>query len=846
MDGSIYDNITSEKMDEIHQSSEISSRKRRLFTDDTLYRLNNQHAASVGTEPDSSRLAASIDAATRDWHVELLSGLFLRSSEQEIDWLDAEVSNTIETHESKPVAASMIDTTKRKFGKQNGKLADYQTYSLIPEVLREICASTNDNADRKDPFDRPLLIPQSWRRPTYESLTLAQAEQRVKTHVECNGLIDSKQIDSLCYKCTKSYHGTRKATKEAKGIPHSKRHEGSEYTSSILSNWAIMDPPESSVELTTPVQSPPRLQEDWKDGRAYEAPGMGATFRKCGVCGMFGHYEFECEMLLDHDLALSKADESSGTEKRQKQSHESKSIDECRRKSIISHLAKELRVRRLLQNLMQEENKAAALKQFKSTNDDMSDMERSTVEGHCSVCKSGLADHLMLMCDACDSLFHLTCLDPPLDSIPDGEWLCDTCISYDSDESSVVVVEGCGDFVIEQKKRYLAEESKQYGGVSLGQHQCQLTAALSVVNQSEPILDDVYLQDHLDDGFGTPNLSPGKLCWAKRFDEELNRPDWWPAMILEHIDCSRSLTDVYSVRFFYLNKKKNVFSSAILPYMPNYEGIGYRRLVSGGFEDSLFRRALQLSIHALGFKTFAQALKASCNGMKNAFTKDRRTSDSYQMQRTAGRAAPIGWERADVHEVDDFVIWSKEKHSTRGSNIPTIKSEETQAPLNPNNVFLDFFLDEVIGGVVSWDTADRDQTSTEHPSRTHYGTVLSINPSTEMALIRSLVFDKNLNNHIRRTATSTIHAHCIGSTVWVSLRHLRFVSSKPEGKSLNDFNAKLKKALSKEMKLYKSGCEAAAVTREENTVELKFNDKGLATFGVGTDATSAAEPPLHG
>ena len=79
----------------------------------------------------------------------------------------------------------------------------------------------------------------------------------------------------------------------------------------------------------------------------------------------------------------------------------------------------------------------------------------------------------MLMCDGCDDLYHLTCLDPPLASVPEGEWLCKSCISYDSDVSSVVEIEGCGDFLIEQRKRSLAEKEKQYSGVSLGQHQCQ-------------------------------------------------------------------------------------------------------------------------------------------------------------------------------------------------------------------------------------------------------------------------------------------------------------------------------------------------------------------------------------
>ncbi|PFH46297.1 hypothetical protein AMATHDRAFT_51137 [Amanita thiersii Skay4041] len=33
-----------------------------------------------------------------------------------------------------------------------------------------------------------------------------------------------------------------------------------------------------------------------------------------------------------------------------------------------------------------------------------------------------------LECDKCDSPWHLECLDPPLDAVPDGEWFCPDCV----------------------------------------------------------------------------------------------------------------------------------------------------------------------------------------------------------------------------------------------------------------------------------------------------------------------------------------------------------------------------------------------------------------------------------
>ena len=34
----------------------------------------------------------------------------------------------------------------------------------------------------------------------------------------------------------------------------------------------------------------------------------------------------------------------------------------------------------------------------------------------------------MLMCDSCDSPYHTYCLNPPLDDIPEGNWICPECV----------------------------------------------------------------------------------------------------------------------------------------------------------------------------------------------------------------------------------------------------------------------------------------------------------------------------------------------------------------------------------------------------------------------------------
>ncbi|XP_047188032.1 autoimmune regulator isoform X2 [Scophthalmus maximus] len=45
-------------------------------------------------------------------------------------------------------------------------------------------------------------------------------------------------------------------------------------------------------------------------------------------------------------------------------------------------------------------------------------------DDECAVCKDGGE---LICCDGCPQAFHLTCLDPPLTSIPSGNWQCERC-----------------------------------------------------------------------------------------------------------------------------------------------------------------------------------------------------------------------------------------------------------------------------------------------------------------------------------------------------------------------------------------------------------------------------------
>ncbi|KAI0312283.1 hypothetical protein OF83DRAFT_1146906 [Amylostereum chailletii] len=54
--------------------------------------------------------------------------------------------------------------------------------------------------------------------------------------------------------------------------------------------------------------------------------------------------------------------------------------------------------------------------------------EDDSPEQPCEMCHKNDRGEEMLLCDGCDCGFHMFCLDPPLLSIPKGQWFCHTCL----------------------------------------------------------------------------------------------------------------------------------------------------------------------------------------------------------------------------------------------------------------------------------------------------------------------------------------------------------------------------------------------------------------------------------
>lgn len=51
----------------------------------------------------------------------------------------------------------------------------------------------------------------------------------------------------------------------------------------------------------------------------------------------------------------------------------------------------------------------------------------------CEHCKGGHSEDKIILCDKCDKGWHMFCLSPPLENIPNGDWICPSCMSVEFD-----------------------------------------------------------------------------------------------------------------------------------------------------------------------------------------------------------------------------------------------------------------------------------------------------------------------------------------------------------------------------------------------------------------------------
>ena len=57
---------------------------------------------------------------------------------------------------------------------------------------------------------------------------------------------------------------------------------------------------------------------------------------------------------------------------------------------------------------------------------------------NCELCRGGHHEDEIILCDRCDRGCHTFCLAPPLEAIPDGEWICPLCRRVSPDPDVVI------------------------------------------------------------------------------------------------------------------------------------------------------------------------------------------------------------------------------------------------------------------------------------------------------------------------------------------------------------------------------------------------------------------------
>jgi len=176
-----------------------------------------------------------------------------------------------------------------------------------------------------------------------------------------------------------------------------------------------------------------------------------------------------------------------------------------------------------------------------------------------------------------------------------------------------------------------------------------------------------------------------------------------------------------------------------------------------------------------------------------------------------------------------------------------------------NNATAEFRVHEIIGSIVSWHQTSSSQTS--------YGMVLSVDVETESALVRIISILSELAGSYERLFQSQpfskadesiqIRANDTGSTIWMPLNQLSFVSGRAAENDSYEFTNTLVSNMKDELESFEARCRKAEIERERFMVELSedttslpvpetINDQSAASLPTQSASPPAsAPPPVH-
>jgi len=91
--------------------------------------------------------------------------------------------------------------------------------------------------------------------------------------------------------------------------------------------------------------------------------------------------------------------------------------------------------------------------------------EEETNDGDeiCEICQSGEDADNMLLCDGCDKGYHMKCLTPPLQTLPEGDWFCSECEKTKNTKGKrkATILKGKGKEPKEKKQKRATKTSEE-------------------------------------------------------------------------------------------------------------------------------------------------------------------------------------------------------------------------------------------------------------------------------------------------------------------------------------------------------------------------------------------------
>jgi len=732
-------------------------------------------------------IAANLTSSRRDYHKDLLFGIFLRdpiSSKRKNDDVMQNICNstfggylntvrategrkrriesmaTIDSQQTVMNDGKVVgtkfrrtETTSITFDDKKSKNEQCRISSshlaLLPRVLNSF-PKRNDSKTTKSPIQ---FVPGARRRTGVTARHFLELTKYVSSRFMNSSLgrstINTKNssLQTVQAEHKEMIPGQKVASFQPFGLVYN------ECSLAALANWST----QSDVTHATPNG------EHLITTSSIVVPAASSTYRKCSICDNFGHYEIECLALLKQSTITSMADQVS-IQLTLRAFEEAKSYPKSER--VIEK---------------DEEDNVTAL-------------------SNCEVCASAHIGELLLLCDGCGKSYHTTCLNPPLDYVPDGGWFCSSCENYNSDVSTVVEIEGCEGFVIEQQKRkcvvatgeqisfpgkqgqdlsdgdgwYLSDEDGWYSSVA--------------IIRATPELDRDHAQGKNSSSLKTSHtestLFPGAICWAMQRQVlygEMGTIRWWPAIVQAVVKGnSGEKSSTCLVTLVGVHKANTVHhTSCALPFLEHFETYGYnkinnlRRRHRGSKMLKLFEEAVWSVVNELGFTTWTEVLQKS-----RELCRDKNLSIGSTSSKRLHFILPQ-WAGADEEEIDGIVLLSKERNvrpfreidrigtdATRGTRHSTIRARST----------------------VTW-MADHFAESLSR-KETQVGTVLAIDSGHRLALVRPLTNWKEILLEQDFSVRSregqgflSVNVAPASALTWIAMDDLHVISNRPTEKN---------------------------------------------------------------